>query len=189
MVLITTTSAGTLRIEAGALAEQMLDSVGFDARLAVEEADQFFGTTFNVGDWDLGLWAWETTGGLSGVVRTLAYWDPAGPPPVGLNYQRWGTPAMSGYGPEFDQAASTVSNAATRRFAAILEEMRATVDRDRLLELAAEAEEILADQVVITPLATRGTGVAWWGDAVAGVRHHPSRPPTWSLERWYRIDG
>lgn len=189
VVLITTTSAGALRIEAGALAEQMLDSVGFDARLAVEEADQFFGTTFNVGDWDLGLWAWETTGGLSGVVRTLAYWDPAGPPPVGLNYQRWGTLAMSGYGPEFDQAASTLSNAATRRFAAILEEMRATVDRDRLLELAVEAEEILADQVVIIPLATRGTGVAWWGDAVAGVRHHPSRPPTWSLERWYRIDG
>jgi len=167
----------------------MLDAVGCDARLAVEDAALFFGRTFARGDWDLGLWAWETTGGLSGVVRTLGYWDPAGPPPIGLNYQRWGTPAMSGYGPEFDQAASTVSNAATRRFAAIIEEMRATVDRDRLLELAVEAEEILADQVVIIPLATRGTGVAWWGDALAGVRHHPSRPPTWSLERWYRIDG
>jgi len=66
--------------------------------------------------------------------------------------------------------------------------MRGTADRDRLLELAAEAEEILADQVVIIPLATRGEGVAWWSGAVAGVRHHPARPATWNLERWFRLD-
>jgi ABC-type transport system substrate-binding protein len=189
VVVITTTSEGTLRTEVGTLAEQMLDAAGFDARLAVEDTELFFGTTFDLGNWDLGLWAWESPGGLSGVVRTLGYWDPAGPPPTGLNYQRWGTPAVSGYGADFDQAASTVSDAATARFTAILAEMRATADRDRLLELAAEAEEILADQVVIIPLATRGKGAAWWSDALAGVRHHLSRPITWNLERWYRIDG
>jgi len=189
MVVITTTAGGGLRTEVGTLAEQMLDAAGFDAHLAAEDADLFFGTTFDLGSWDFGLWAWESPGGLSGVVRTLGYWDPAGPPPTGLNYQRWGTPAVSGYGPDFDQAASTVSDATTDRFASILEEMRGTADRDRLLELAAEAGEILADQVVIIPLATRGEGVAWWSNTVAGVRHHPSRPATWNLERWYRIDG
>ena len=189
VVVITTTAGGGLRTEVGTLAEQMLDAAGFDAHLVTEDAALFFGTTFDLGDWDLGLWAWESPGGLSGVVRTLGYWDPAGPPPTGLNYQRWGTPAVSGYGPDFDQAASTVSDAPTDRFAAILEEMRGTADRDRLLELAAEAGEILADQVVIIPLATRGEGVAWWSNTVAGVRHHPSRPATWTLERWYRIDG
>jgi len=189
VVVITTTSGGSLRAEAGALAEQMLDAVGIDARLTVENADLFFGTTFDLGSWDLGMWAWETAGGLSGVARTFAHWDPAGPPPIGFNYQRWGTPAVSGYGPDLDQAASTVSDAATARYAAILEEMRATAERDRLVDLAAEAEEILADQVVIIPLATRGNAVAWWSDAVAGVRHHPARPATWNLDRWYRLDG
>lgn len=189
VVVITTTSGGALRTEAGTLAEQMLDAVGIDARFTVEATDLFFGSTFALGSWDLGMWAWEIPGGLSGVVRTLGYWDPAGPPPTGLNYQRWGTPAVSGYGSDFDQAASTVSDAATARYAAILEEMRATADRDRLLVLAAEAEEILADQVVIIPLATRGSAVAWWSDAVAGVRQHPSRPVTWNLGRWYRLGG
>ena len=189
VVVITTTSAGALRTEVGTLAAQMLDAVGFDARLVVEDADLFFGDTFRLGSWDLGLWAWENPGGLSGVARTLEYWDPAGPPPTGLNYQRWGTPAVSGHGPELDQAASTVSDAGTDRFAAVLAELRTTADRDRILELTAEAEEILVDEVVIIPLAARGKGVAWWSNAVAGVRHHPSRPATWNLDRWYRLDG
>jgi ABC-type transport system substrate-binding protein len=188
-VVITTTAEGALRTEATALAEQMLDAVGIDARLAAEDTDLFFGTTFDLGSWDTGMWAWQIPGGLSGVVRTLAYWDPAGPPPTGLNYQRWGTPAVTGYGPEFDQAASTVSDDDTKRYATILGEMQATADRDRLLELAAEAEEILVDQVVFIPLATRGHAAAWWSDTVAGVRHHPARPVTWNLDRWYRLDG
>ena len=188
-VLITVTAEGTLRVEAAALAEEMLDAVGMDARLATQAADGFFGTTFNLGSWDVGMWAWEIPGGLSGVVRSLSYWDPAGPPPTGLNYQRWGTPAVSGYGPEFDQAASTVSDEATAGYASLLEEMRTTADRDRLLELAAEAEEILADQVVFIPLATRGHATAWWSASVAGVRHHPARPVTWNVDRWYRLDG
>ena len=125
-------------------------------------------------------------GGMSGILRTLAYWDPAGSPPVGVNYQRWGTPAVSEQGTDFDQSASRVSDAHTTRYAAILEEMRGTVDRDRLALLAAQAEEILADQVVIIPLATRGKGVAWWSGEVGGLRTHPSRPATWNVERWYR---
>jgi peptide/nickel transport system substrate-binding protein len=188
LVVINTTAGGGLRTEAGRLAEEMLDAVGIDARLAVEDTDLFFGPTFLRGTWDVGMWAWEMPGGLSGILRTLAYWDPAGPPPLGLNYQRWGTPAVSGQGADFDQGASRVSNPDTARYAAILEEMRVTVDRDRLVALAIEAEEILAEQVVIIPLATRGKAVAWWSGAVGGVRNHPSRPTTWNVERWYRLD-
>ena len=188
-VLITITAEGTLRTEAAARAEVMLEAVGLDARVATQDADGFFGTTFNQGSWDVSMWAWEIPGGLSGVVRSLSCWDPAGPPPTGLNYQRWGTPAVSGYGPEFDQAAFTVSDDSTARYASLLEEMRTTADRDRLVELAAEAEEILADQVVFIPLATRGHAAAWWSESVAGVRHHPARPVTWNVDRWYRLDG
>jgi peptide/nickel transport system substrate-binding protein len=185
VVVVTTTAEGSLRPEIGALVADMLDAVGCDARLAVEDAALFFGRTFARGDWDLGLWAWDLPAGASGVGRTLAYWDPEGPPPLGLNYQRWGTPAVAGQGEDFDQAASTVFGSATARYAALLEEMRATADRDVVLALAAEAEEILADQVVLIPLATRGSALAWWGDRLAGPGHHPSRPVTWNLERWY----
>ncbi|MFH1330977.1 MAG: ABC transporter substrate-binding protein [Actinomycetota bacterium] len=186
VVVVTTTAEGSLRREVGEMVAGMLDAVGFDARLAVEDAALFFGRTFARGDWDLGLWAWDMPAGASGAGRTLAYWDPAGPPPLGLNYQRWGTPAVSGHGDDLDQAASTVSDAATARYATLLEEMGTTADRDRFLELAAEAEEILADQVVLIPLATRGSALAWWSDTLAGPSHHPSRPGTWNLERWYR---
>ncbi len=189
LVVINTTSGSGLRTEAGRLAEQMLDAVGIDARLAVEDVDLFFGPTFLRGTWDVGMWAWEMPGGLSGILRTLAYWDPAGPPPIGVNYQRWGTPAVSDQGPAFDQGASRVSDATTTRYAEILEEMRTTVDRDRLAALATEAEDILADQVVIIPLATRGKGAAWWSGTLGGVRNHPSRPATWNAERWYRPDA
>lgn len=185
VVVVTTTTEGSLRPEVGGLVAEMLDAVGCDARLAVEDAALFFGRTFARGDWDLGLWAWDLPVGASGVGRTLAYWDPEGPPPLGLNYQRWGTPAVAGQGDDFDQAASTVFGATTARYAALLEEMRTTADRDRVLALAAEAEDILADQVVLIPLATRGSALAWWGDSLAGPSRHPSRPATWNLERWY----
>jgi len=187
VVVVTTTAEGSLRPEIGALVADMLDAVGCDARLAVEDTTLFFGRTFARGDWDLGLWAWNLPAGASGVSRTLAYWDPEGPPPLGLNYQRWGTPAVTGQGEDFDQAASTVFGSATARYAALLEEMRATADRDEVLALAAEAGEILADQVVLIPLATRGGALAWWGDSIAGPSRHPSRPLTWNLERWYLV--
>ena len=189
VVVVTTTTEGSLRSEVGGLVAEMLDAVGCDARLVVEDAALFFGRTFARGDWDLGLWAWDQPAGASGAARSLAYWDPEGPPPLGLNYQRWGTPAVEGYGEEFDQAASTVFGAATARYAALIEEMRTTADRDRVLALAAEAEGILADQVVLIPLATRGLALAWRGDLVAGPSPHPSRSATWNLERWYLIGG
>ncbi len=189
VVVVSTTAEGSLRAEVGALVADMLNAIGCDARLAVEDSSLFFGRTFTRGDWDLGLWAWDLPAGASGVGRTLAYWDPAGPPPLGLNYQRWGTPAVSGQGEGFDQAASPVAGADVVRYAALLEEMRGTADRDRYLDLAAQAEEILADQVVLIPLATWGSALAWWSDTLAGPSRHPSRPATWNLERWYRPGG
>jgi peptide/nickel transport system substrate-binding protein len=189
VVVVTTTAEGSLRPEVGEMVADMLQAVGCDARLAVEDSTLFFGRTFARGDWDLGLWAWDQPAGASGVGRTLAYWDPAGPPPLGLNYQRWGTPEVTGQGEDLDQAASLVSDAATSRYAGLLEEMSRTADRDRFLQLAAQAEEILADQVVLIPLATRGSALAWWADTLAGPSRHPSRPGTWNLERWYRPEG
>ena len=189
VVVVTTTAEGSLRSEVGGLVADMLDAIGCDARLAVEDSVLFFGRTFARGDWDLGLWAWDQPAGASGVGRTLAYWDPAGPPPLGLNYQRWGTPVVSGQGEDFDQAASPLSDAATAHYGRLLEEMGRTADRARFLDLAEQAEEILAEQVIIIPLASRGTALAWWSDTLAGPSLHPARPGTWNLEGWYRLEG
>lgn len=185
-VVVVTTSDSSLRAEVGALVVGMLDAIGCDARLAVEDSSLFFGRTFDRGDFDTGVWAWDQPAGLSGIGRILALWDPEGAPPLGVNYQRWGTPAVSGFGEDYDQAASATSDADTRRYAALIGELRTAVERERFVELAEEAEEILADQVVLIPIAARGGAVAWWGDALAGPGWHPSRPATWNLERWYR---
>jgi ABC-type transport system substrate-binding protein len=184
--VVVTTSDSSLRAEVGALVVGMLDAIGCDARLAVEDSSLFFGRTFDRGDFDTGVWAWDQPAGLSGIGRILALWDPEGAPPLGVNYQRWGTPAVSGFGEDYDQAASATSDADTRRYAALIGELRTAVERERFVELAEEAEEILADQVVLIPIAARGGAVAWWGDALAGPGWHPSRPATWNLERWYR---
>ena len=189
VVVITTTAEGSLRSEVGGLIADMLDAIGCDARLAVEDSALFFGRTFARGDWDLGLWAWDLPAGASGVGRTLAYWDPAGPPPLGLNYQRWGTPVVSGQGEDFDQAASPLSDAATSLYGGLLEAMSRTADRARFLDLAAQAADVLAERVVIIPLASRGRALAWWSDTLAGPSLHPARPGTWNLESWYRVKG
>ena len=44
----------------------------------------------------------------------------------------------------------------TARYAELVLAMDQTVDENALLRLVAEAEEILADQVVVIPLFTRG---------------------------------
>ena len=187
VVVVTTTAEGSLRPEIGALVADMLDAVGCDARLAVEDAALFFGRTFARGDWDLGLWAWDLPAGASGVSRTLAYWDPEGPPPLGLNYQRWGTPAVTGQGEDFDQAASTVFGSATARYAALLEEMRATADRDGCWPSPPRPWRSSPTRSCSSPWRPGAAPSAWWGDSIAGPSRHPSRPLTWNLERWYLV--
>ena len=43
------------------------------------------------------------------------------------------------------------------------------VDENELFALISEAEQILADEVVIIPLYARLTTMAYWGDEVGGV--------------------
>ena len=189
VAVITTSSNADLRPAIGRAVSEMLGAIGIDTRLALEDSALFFGRTFDRGTWDLGIWAIGGEPGLSGAVRALAWLDPAGPPPAGRNYARWGTPAVAGVSNAFDQAASTTINDNTRAYAALMEQMSATVDRAELLAAVAEAEEILADQVVLIPLAAHSHALVSWPERIAGVRHNPTRASfTWNLERWYRAD-
>lgn len=123
--------------------------------------------------------------------------DPGAPPPEGSNYYRWGTPPASGTaetfrgGPEVDvtQGPSTVIDEHTARFAEVVDAMQTTIDETELAALVAEAESILADQVVIIPLYSRLVASAHWADELAGFEMNPSLAGhTWNIEKWYRTD-
>ncbi len=149
-----------------------------------------FGESLDFGEWDLGEWAWVGSPGLSGLVGIHDVFDPEAPPPDGSNFYRWGTPEVSGSDPSgFDQGPSSVSDAATARYASVVDTARQTVDEAELEALIAEAEQILADQAVIIPLYRRPTAGASWGDEVGGVRFGATATrEQWAIEEWYRLD-
>ncbi len=130
------------------------------------------------GSWDVGEWAWTGSPGLSGLVGIHDLFDPGSPPPEGANFYRWGTPD------------SSVINAATERFAVVHDEMNATIDRGELVDLVADAEQILAENLVFLPLYSRPVTGAVWGDEIGGYQLNPTLAGhTWNIEDWYRADG
>ncbi len=169
---------------------EMLPAVGIEAELALQDSSVFFGETLDGGAWEMSIWAWVSTPGLAGMVIIHELFDPEAPPPDGQNFYRWGTPAVTAADdPVLVQGPSLVRDEHTERFAELVDLMRATVDEDELRTLAREAEEILADQVVIIPLVARGSVLAWWADELAGVDHNPSQTGfSWNVEQWHRVD-
>lgn len=189
-VVFSTTSNGDVRIVVANLLERQLEAVGIDVELDLEDSSLFFGSTLDRGTWDMGLWAWVGSPGLAGLVSIHDIFDPNGPPPDGMNFYRWGTPAVTGSDePEFDQGVSFVRDEHTERFAEVVAAMNRTVDRDGILALIAEAEEILADQVVIIPVYGRLDPGVVWADEIGGYVHNPSQASDlWNVEYWYRVD-
>jgi peptide/nickel transport system substrate-binding protein len=176
-VVFSTTSNGDVRIRLAGLLEEQLEAVGIDVVLDLEDSSLFFGPTLDDGTYDMGLWAWVGSTGLAGVVAIHDIFDPDGPPPEGSNFYRWG------------ERRSVVRDEHTARFAEVRDAMNATVDRDELLALIAEAEEILADQVVIIPIYSRLDPGLVWADEIGGYVHNPSQAGhTWNVEYWYRVD-
>lgn len=189
-LVFSTTSNGDIRIVIANLLEEMLEEVGIDVELELEDSSIYFGKTLDYGTWDMGLWAWVGTPGLAGLVAIHDIFDPDGPPPDGQNFYRWGTLAVTGSEePGFDQGPSSVIDEHTERFAEIREAMQETVDRDQILDLVRQAESILADQVVIIPIYGRLDLGAVWADEIGGYVHNPSQASdTWNIESWYRVD-
>ena len=67
--------------------------------------------------------------------------------------------------------------------------MNETVDADEIEALIAEAEDILADQMVILPLYSRLMVGAVWEDEIANfVMNASAAGHTWNIEEWYRSD-
>jgi len=155
----------------------MFNDVGVEYENQLEDSQLFFGETLDNGLWDFGEWAWVGSPGFSGAISLFDLFDPEAPPPDGGNYYRWGTPD------------SVTIDDDTARFAAIRDELNASVDPDILIPLMQEGEAILADQVVIIPLYARLVTSAVWGDEVGGHKHNPTQAAhTWNIEDWYRLD-
>jgi ABC-type transport system substrate-binding protein len=78
----------------------------------------------------------------------------------------------------------------TRRYEILVSEMKFTADSEELLAYFAEAEQILADQLVFIPLfQTPDAGVVW-ADEIAGYKHNATDAgDLWNVERWYRADA
>ena len=176
-VIFSTTSNNTARARLAELFNEFFTAIGIDYETDLEDSSLYFGDTLNGGTFDLGEWAWLGSPGLSGVVGILDIWDPENPCPEGDNCYQWGT------------EGSSVIDDNTARFAVLRDEANASVDEDFLVGLIQEAEQILADQVVLVPLYARLTVAAAWADEVGGFKHHPtSQGYTWNMEYWYRKD-
>ncbi len=177
-VIFSTTSNNDARQKIAQILGENLTAIGIDYEQQLEDSSLFFGETAPNGTGDLQEWAWLGTPGLAGVVGILDIWDPENPGPDGDNWYYWGT-----------EGTSTVIDDATARFAALRDEANATVDEAALVALVQEAEQILADNVVIIPLYARLVVAAYWGDEVQGVKHNPaSQGYTWNIGEWHRVD-
>lgn len=198
VIIFSTTSNADARPRAADLIREQLGEIGIEVKLELEDSSIFFGPTLDAGSWDMGMWAYVNTPGPAGAVTTLEVFDPAGPPPLGHNHYRWGTPAVSvgeedvrpGADPElFNQGPSLLRDEWTERFAEIVDQARSTLDVGELDALVAEAEAILAEQVIILPLAARVDPGAVWPDRIGNYIHNPSQAgDTWNIEFWYRTD-
>ena len=92
---------------------------------------------------------------------------------------RWGSPGSSVAGEE-----------AVVQFELLLERLRNSVDATEVRDLARQAEELLAEQVVIIPLTARTVVGVAWSDEIRGFRMNPtSAGYTWNIEHWYWIGG
>ena len=176
-LIFSTTSNADERPRIAEYMKSAMADIGIDVELQLEDSQLFFGETLDNGTWDVGWWAWVATPGASGSLTTLDLFDPDAPAPDGTNYYRWGTPD------------SSVQDDAVDRFRDILAVARETVDPEQSAGLAAAAEQILADNAVVVPIAARTVVGAVWADVVAGFVMNPSQAGhTWNIETWRRLD-
>ncbi|VAV99300.1 hypothetical protein MNBD_ACTINO01-2335, partial [hydrothermal vent metagenome] len=171
--VLTTTGNADERPKIAHALEPAFTAAGVVYESELQDSQLFFQTTIVEGSYDIGLWAWVGGEGYSGRLGLMEMLDPAGSPPDG-NFGNWGS--------------GGTANEATVRFSQIVAEARTTVDADRFDELVREAESILAQELPLIPLFSRGSGLGVWPDVVTGVIHNGSRSTfTWNVETWQRL--
>ena len=151
----------------------MLRDAGFDAQLQLEASSLFFGSTFDNGSWDVSTWRIGAGRGLGAAMDFVRVYDPDGLPFVGDNFFRWGT------------IDSTVADESTARYGEIVDALDEAVDPEVILALLIEAEQILADEVVLLPLiVSHLEGTAHWPERILGVEANPYQGVLWNVDTW-----
>jgi ABC-type transport system substrate-binding protein len=187
--IFSTTSNNDARVLLSQLFIQMFADAGIGYEAQLQDSSLFFGETLDFGMWDFAEWAWVGTPGLAGLVSIHDLFDPEAAPPDGQNYYRWGTPEVTGQSEAGYNQPAGYQDENTARFAQLRDLMNSTVDEVELETYFTEAEQILADQVVIIPLYQRLDPGAVWADTIGGYKHNPSQAgDTWNCEFWYRMD-
>ncbi len=111
---------------------------------------------------------------MLGLLSIVNVFDPQRPPPSGLNYYRWGT------------EDSSVQDEATAAFAAVRNTLNETLDPAAIAPLLAEAETLLAANVVMIPLYQRIELGVHRPAVVTGIGRTVSGPgATWNAAEWY----
>lgn len=177
-MVFTTTSNVDARLKMSELFVDMFAAAGIPYVNELVVSQLFFGETLDSGKWDFGEWAWVGSPGFSGLIGIADLWDPETPPPGGQNYYRYGVVEEGAF-----------SDEASVRYAAVRDEMNATLDPEELTALINEMESILADSAIMHPLYARPVTAAVWDDEIGGFKHNPTQAGhTWNIEDWYRTD-
>jgi peptide/nickel transport system substrate-binding protein len=176
-IIYSTTSNDDFRPAIAEQLAQQLSVVGIEVVLELEDSQIFFGDTVENGTWDVGNWAWAGISGSVGIVDFFDRFDPGEPLAGSRSYYNWGTPG------------STVdADEAVLQFEILLDRMRSTADAPEVIMLARQAEELLAEQVVVIPLGAYPVVGVVWADEIQGYRMNPSvAGHTWNIEHWYRV--
>jgi ABC-type transport system substrate-binding protein len=175
LAILTTTNNAEERPRIARYLKSALGNVGIQVQLELEDSQVFFGDTLNDGTWDMGWFAWAWNAGATGALQALDHFDPDSAPPEGQNLYRWGTPDSVVGGDD-----SIV------RFRDILSVARGSFDSTQVISLSRAAEQILADNAVIIPVAARQVAAAVWADTLVGFELNPSQAgSTWNIEYWY----
>ena len=168
--IMSTTGNADERPKIAEALEPAFTSAGVTYKVDLQDSQDFFQATIVESMYDIGMWAWVSDGSYARQLVMLDVFDPRSEPSDG-NFGNWGS------GP--------TANEATARFSEIVDEARTTIDGVAFFDLVREAEAILATELPIIPLFSRGTGLAIWPDAVTGVTPNGSRSDfTWNIETW-----
>jgi len=171
--ILSTTGNADERPKIAEALEPAFTAAGVTYEVDLQDSQEFFQATIVDSTYDIGMWAWVSDGGYARQLNMLGAFDPRSEPSDG-NVRNWGS--------------GGTANDATVRFSEIIDEARTTIDGAAFFDLVREAEAILATELPIIPLFSRGTGLAIWPDAVSGVTHNGSRSEfTWNIETWQRV--
>ena len=175
VVVFSSTSDSSTRGLLDEFLEGSLEAIGIAYESDLERPERFFGDTLYGGTWDVGSWAWLGAPGVPGAVAALEVWNVETPCAEGGNCARWGTDD------------SLVVGTAPQQLSELIGRANATVDEAVAATVLAEAEALLADNVVVVPLYPNPALAAWWGDEVAGLENQATGDGlTWNVEDWYR---